>query len=322
MFLSHLGGELSMELRSQSCLLLLSAFLLLSPLCAEAILASPSAAAKTGTVVQSFRSADIGHRNLRYFCGGSRSPTVLAEGGPGFSFEETMTRPVPMGWQIVFHQVTARTRMCVYDRANVGKSNAAPTPRTTLDAVHDLHALLHVAHIPPPYVLVGQSAGGFNVRLYASVYRDEVAGMVLIDSSHPDQWSRFRKVLPPPKRDEFWELPGLRAPPGLSLSSERLDLARSAAQVRSSGSLGTFPLIVLTRDPHWAGDPGTPADLQAVMEPVWQDLQRDLLRLTSHSRQIIAVNAGHAIQHDRPHLVSDAIIEVVAQSRHSVVHSR
>jgi len=274
-------------------------------------------AAQNGTVIESFETVDIGHRNLRYFCSGGGAPTVLAEGGPGFSFEESMTRTVPMGWQIVFQQVTTRTRMCVYDRANVGKSDLAPTPRTTLDAVHDLHLLLRAAAISPPYLLVGHSGGGFNVRLYASLYHREIAGMVLIDSSHPDQWARWRDVLPPPAPGEFWELAGLRAPPGLSLSSERIDLARSAEQVRKTGTLGTIPLVVLTRDPHWSGDPGTPPDLQPVIEGVWQDLQRDLLRLSTHSRQIIAIQSGHAIQRDQPQLVVDAIFDVLAQCRRS-----
>jgi pimeloyl-ACP methyl ester carboxylesterase len=205
--------------------------------------------------------------------------------------------------------------MCVYDRANVGLSDKAPTPRTVLDAVKDLHALTHNARIESPVLLVGQSAGGLNVRLYASHYPNEVGGMVLIDSSHPDQSIRFKAALPPESPGEWWELPGLRNGPPPSFSSEGLDFPASCAQVRAAGSLGDIPLIVLTRDPNWPGDPGTPVELQPVLEGVWQQLQRDLLILSKNSRQIVAVDSGHAIQFDNPQLVIDSIFEVMSQTR-------
>jgi pimeloyl-ACP methyl ester carboxylesterase len=211
-----------------------------------------------GTNTMPFESVNIGHRKLSYLCRGSGSPTVIAEGGPGFSFSEALTRPKPIGWQLVYLQVKNKTRMCVYDRANVGKSDKAPTPRTILDADHDLHALLRHAHIKPPYVLIGQSAGGLNVRLYASLFPKEVVGMVLIDSSHPDQWAKYREVLPPESPGEWWELPGLRNGPAPSFSPEGIEFTESAAQVRATGSLGDIPLIVLTRDPQWAAIPELP----------------------------------------------------------------
>jgi pimeloyl-ACP methyl ester carboxylesterase len=63
------------------------------------------------------------------------------------------------------------------------------------------------------------------------------------------------------------------------------------------------------------GDPGTPAELQPIIEDVWQALQRDLLRLSTRSRQVIAIKSGHAIQFDNPQLVADSILEVLDQSR-------
>jgi hypothetical protein len=94
-----------------------------------------------------------------------------------------------------------------------------------------------------------------------------------------------------------------------------LDFPASCAQVRAAGSLGDIPLIVLTRDPNWPGDPGTPVELQPVLEGVWQQLQRDLLILSKNSRQIVAVDSGHAIQFDNPQLVIDSIFEVMSQTR-------
>ena len=93
--------------------------------------------------------------------------------------------------------VGAFTRVCVYDRpgtllnaedtAGRSRSDPAPLPRTAQDVVADLHALLRAARVPGPYVLVGHSLGGLCVRLYATTYPEEVAGLVLVDASHEDQ---------------------------------------------------------------------------------------------------------------------------------------
>jgi hypothetical protein len=294
---------------------LLITFLTISPSGSRADTLPDQSSRAGGTVAMRFEPIKVGSRRLYYLCKGHGSPTVIAEGGPGFSFSQAFARPEPNGWQIVFLKVIEKTRMCVYDRANVGLSDKAPTPRTILDAVKDLHALIHNAKIESPVLLVGQSAGGLNVRLYASRYPHEVAGMVLIDSSHPDQNIRFKAALPPESPGEWWELPGLRNGPPPSFSSEGLDFPASDAQVRAAVSLGNLPLIILTRDPHWPGDPGTPVELQPVLEGVWQELQRDLLTLSKNSRQIVAVGSGHAIQFNNPQLVFDSIFEVIGQTR-------
>jgi pimeloyl-ACP methyl ester carboxylesterase len=86
--------------------------------------------------------------------------------------------------------VAATTRVCAYDRAGLGWSDPGPTPRDARQVVHELHTLLDRAAIAPPYVLVGHSIGGMYVRVYAAQYPNEVAGLVLVDSSHPDQLTR------------------------------------------------------------------------------------------------------------------------------------
>src|SRR5262245_46531354 len=84
-----------------------------------------------------------------------------------------------------------------------GRSDPVPQPRTTRDKVADLHTLLRAADISGPYVLVAHSAGGLVVRLYASMYPDEVVGMVLLDSTHEDVWLRFQEALTPAQWAEF-----------------------------------------------------------------------------------------------------------------------
>ena len=121
---------------------------------------------------------------------------------------------------MVLPGVAAFTRVCAYDRPGTigevnpdldphgplffpSRSDPVPQPRTTRDKVADLHALLRAADIRGPYVLVGHSAGGLVVRLYASMYPDEVVGMVLLDSTHEDVWLRFQEALTPAQWAEF-----------------------------------------------------------------------------------------------------------------------
>ncbi len=125
------------------------------------------------------RSVDIGGRSLNLYCAGFGSPAVVMDsgaGGPGY------------GWKLVETGVAKLTRACWYDRAGYGWSDPAPRARSAADIARDLHQLLHAAGIPPPYVLVGHSLGGFHVRVFAARYREEVAGLVLVDSA--DEYER------------------------------------------------------------------------------------------------------------------------------------
>lgn len=116
--------------------------------------------------------------SLNINCSGLGSPTVIFDTGLG----------VPaVGWNFVQPQVAKFTRVCSYDRAGYGWSTPGPMPRTSAEIVKELHALLAAAGEKPPYILVGHSFAGLNIRLFNSAYPGEVAGMVLVDASHEDQ---------------------------------------------------------------------------------------------------------------------------------------
>src|SRR5512137_1647963 len=119
---------------------------------------------------------DIGGRKLWFQCVGKGSPTVILEAGQG----DTSSI-----WFKVQTGGDGSYRVCSYDRANLGGSDAAPKPRTYLDMAHDLHALLTNAHIEGPYILVGHSGGGLLIRVLRDQYPEEVAGLVLVDAAHP-----------------------------------------------------------------------------------------------------------------------------------------
>ena len=124
----------------------------------------------------------VGGHKMHIDCTGQGSPAVILESGLGDTY---------LSWRKVQPQIAQLTRVCSYDRAGIGYSDTGSRPRTSKVMAEELHALLLAAGIAPPYILVGHSLGGYNVRLYASLYRNEVAGMVLVDASHPDQDNRF-----------------------------------------------------------------------------------------------------------------------------------
>jgi pimeloyl-ACP methyl ester carboxylesterase len=136
---------------------------------------------------------DVGGRELFYKCSGESSPTVILEAG-GDSDSAY--------WDLVMAYFGGTTRLCAYDRANLGSSDSAQKPRRPQDMVGDLHTLLANAPIDGPYFLVGHSGGGLIVRLFADQYPDEVAGIVLVDAAHPEMGTRLLAGLPPESVDE------------------------------------------------------------------------------------------------------------------------
>ena len=126
---------------------------------------------------------DVGDYKLYMRCEGSGSPTVVylhrfVDQPPGGAIH---AGEVPS-------MLRDEHRICVYDRADVGRSDEVPGLRTGESSVRDLHRLLEAAGIEPPYVLLAPSFGGLIAYAYAATYRDEVVGMVLIDAAFPGEW--------------------------------------------------------------------------------------------------------------------------------------
>ena len=261
-----------------------------------------------------FESFDMRGHRLRYLCRGEGTPTVIIEQGGGVSIEQSFLGRVPFGWRKVFEALSKTHRTLLHDRAGLGWSYAPTRPRTCAGLVKDLRALLRHAEVGPPYLLVGHSIGGFNVRLFAHQYPEEVVGVVLVDSTHPDQWARFSRLVPRPTQGEPSVLQMFRTKADPSLTPERIDYVASTDEVRTAGSLGDTPLIVLSRSPSSLRIPGLPADMAARMEEVWSELQRDLLNLSTRSAQIVAAHAGHHVQLDEPQLVTQTILKLLHET--------
>lgn len=233
---------------------------------------------------------DIHGRKLYGWLAGSGSPLVILEAGMGDTCQ---------AWSKVQPAVAEFTRVLSYDRAGMGLSDKAPTPRTCLGIVADLRALLNAASLPPPYLLVAHSWSGLNARYFANQYPHEVAGMLLIDAVHEGKYGRFAQVLAEEKSQLMWA--SVNDP---SKNDEFIDRMTSIAQVSGSQRAYEFPLIILTRASD--GDQ---------LNQIEIDLQAEFLKLSPISRQYFSKYTNHFINNSEPELVIEAIQQIIHTAR-------
>lgn len=281
------------------------------------------------------RLVDVGGYRLHINCVGNGTPTVILDSGLSDS---------SLSWYKVQPQVARLATVCSYDRAGLGWSDSSPRARNSDVFAEELHSLLIKAKVFPPFILVGHSMGGLDVRVYAGRYRSEVAGMVLVDSTHPDlavhlpvlkyglaSWQRQLK------HQEYlmpFAIPRIlgwcgSGPPEIraemrtvecTLSRLRETLGEcdsiwneSATAARRVMTLGDLPLVVLSEDPA----KNVPEYLSA-----FEESQQELAQLSSNSTRIVAYGSGHQIQKERPDLVITAIQSIVNESRKRELSAR
>ncbi len=129
------------------------------------------------------RLVEVDGRVSHLYCTGTGSPTVILESG--------LDDLGSLSWSLVQEELRHTSRVCSYDRAGVMWSEPGKEPRDAGRIADELHALLTVASEAPPYVLVGHSMGGVLVRVFDQRYPGEAEGLVLVDSAHPEQETRF-----------------------------------------------------------------------------------------------------------------------------------
>jgi pimeloyl-ACP methyl ester carboxylesterase len=272
---------------------------------------------------------DIGDgRTLYLECRGTGRPTVILEAGfrtRADVWSDDLIQP-EASRTMVFPGVAAFTRVCAYDRPGTAtvrddglhpsRSDPVTMPRTASESVGDQQCMQIAAQIPAPYVLVGHSYGGMLVRLYASTYPDEVAGMVLVDAFSegledqmtPDQWSAYEEIFQP-------------VPEALAdyADLEFTDLSASVDQVRTATAaspLSPLPLVVLSRGQAMAMPAELPGGLTGEgLEAAWTNVQTQMAALLPDAQHIIAQQSEHYTQLQQPELVIAAVRAVVEAVR-------
>ncbi len=282
------------------------------------------------------RLVSVGEHRLHISCSGEGAPTVVFESG---------LANMSTDWANIQPQVSASTRACAYDRAGIGWSDDGPQPRDPRHVAEELHTLLANAGESAPYVLVGQSFGGLYVRMFADLYPEETAGMVLVDASHPDMWARAPAELTAamvPSTGMGLVYRGLAHvgflrltsafPTDCGLTAEHCGEERAwtlsarktdayiaemgapdrDAQVRATRTLGDRPLVVLTAADH-TNEFGPYA---AQVEPLWLQMQSELDALSSNtSHHIVAGSTHSSLQLKDAETTSGAIGQVVQAVR-------
>lgn len=258
---------------------------------------------------------DVGGRGIRLVCQGSGYPTVVVDAGLG-------TGPVEdHPWQGIAGKVAAVTRVCLYDRAGRGGSDPNPKPVvTSADSAADMARALEVAGVQGPFLLVGHSIGGLHAQVFAARYPSKVAGLVLVSTTHPDQFNIWASLLPAAMAGEAKEITDTRVflttiQSDPSRNAERLDVRESEEQARQLHSLGSKPVIVLTHSPKFRMVPGLAEPLAIKLEDATQQMQKQYLRLSTNSTQHIAATAGHHLPDEAPDFVADGILEAVRDVR-------
>ena len=272
----------------------------------------------------------VNGRNMHINCVGSGSPTVILEAGLGVWSSAQ--------WFDVQPVVAEFTKVCSYDRAGLLWSESSPAPRSAVAMSDELHVLLRAAGVEPPYVLAAHSIGGVIARMFQSQHPDEVAGLVLIDASHPDQGERFgentsgvpfrqrlrrflsevgvaRVILardggPPFIPQRVVDSVRPHVPQSLAGVNAEMAAAQSITEEgqgidASVGSLNMLPVVVLTRSES------PTEEIQAT----WLSLQDELATLSRNSAHRVVPNVGHNIHWDDPDTVVAAVRAVVTAVR-------
>lgn len=280
----------------------------------------------------------MGTHRLHAIVAGSNTsnlPTVILESGMG---------GCALDWSLVQPALAKHTKVLSYDRAGFGWSTTPISEPTCEGYLRDLRKLLMQLELEPPYILVGHSYGGMIMRLFASEYPEEVAGIILVDSTHEQRFiestfiqtryeERLRhlrrlrmgylvspiglprllkqpigaKRLPPPVQQTVNTL-GYRNNAYKAAYLESLCTIESALQLIESEPLASeLPVLVLS-----AGR----------QNEEWQQSQKKLLQLTAQTRQIIVQDSWHSIQLYQPQAVIDSVLGLLKEHYRNQTHKQ
>jgi pimeloyl-ACP methyl ester carboxylesterase len=294
-------------------------------------LATPAAGQSSGSASTGDFAGRVeieGGRKLYLECHGSGSPTVIFEAG-------LRSRSDIWSWSVdgglgtgVFPRVAGFTRACVYDRPGtllgldaLSRSDPVPMPRSTGEAVTDLHDLLLTAGVPGPYVLVGASTGGLIAREYANFYPEEVSGLVLVDAI--SEW--MQRLMKPGQfaRYDLYYLASPRADLTAYEDLESIDFYRSFAEMAGRPRPPRrIPIVVLSRQWGFGVPAGVTRGFAEVVNRTWKRAQAKLATLEPGVRHLVAFGSGHQINVNRPGLVARMVGQVVGAVRQGRVSFR
>ena len=277
---------------------------------------------------------EVNGSRMHIDCTGSGSPALILDAGLGGD---------SVSWSELQPVLSQTTRVCSYDRAGFGWSQAARGPRDADAIAGELHQLLRQAGVSGRVVLMGNSIAGLYIRDYAALYPAEVAGLIFVDASNPsaDAAARSGGAAPP-----AWvfhlalmlgvpRIIGRCSHPGggpeaafqtmLSEDFCRLHYEAYAAELREFGassqeverahSFGSLPILIFSHDPLGTLPRRSETEAEKATQSAWNAGQEKLKALSTRSRRIIVTGSSHHLDEERPGLVETEVAEFIQEIR-------
>jgi pimeloyl-ACP methyl ester carboxylesterase len=235
---------------------------------------------------------DIGGYGLLVNCYGKGKPTVVFDSGLRGSYKE---------WDRVQTEISKFTRTFSYNRAGLWGSGKGKLGSTSLNQVYELHTLLNNAKVKGPYIIVAHSIAGYNARLFAGIYQNEVAGIIFVDCSHENQNDDDMKHF------SLKEVQNQFAG-GEKTFDELLLSVKQVKEIRKKDSLRNIPITVLTADHQGS-------ESYVGQYNTWLNFQNDITSLSNKSKHIFVKDSDHWIQISHPKVVIDAIRDMINEVR-------
>jgi pimeloyl-ACP methyl ester carboxylesterase len=245
-------------------------------------------ASLAGPLAQAVPAETLQHR---FHLEGTGPRTVILESGLGDTLEV---------WKDVQSRIAAGcTRTVAYNRAGYLGSDPSNGPRDSATIVNELRAELKRRNIPPPYVLVGHSLGGLYMQYFARNYPNEVAGLLLVDSTAWDQGLSLDNSANTPyagRTAVTLFMPWI-------MRRELSDAEAAGKEVHSSPQAPAIPTIILSSTRGPTGE--TPAARARAA-----DLQDEIAEDFPGARHVRVEDSGHYIQREHPEVVINAAREL------------
>lgn len=279
--------------------------------------------------------AEVENHKMHYLKTGSGGPTVV--------FETAFDPAGHLQWYHIQQKLPKTYTTFSYDRSGILWSERGPNPKTGEKIAEELHTLLEKAEVPKPYILVGHSFGGMLTRFFVKKYPQDVAGVILVDSQYPDDGKylspelykmvnqglpggflkfantfgvarlMFKNMFPADAQYKYQNsiMPAMLYKSADATLEEQDHMKAIKEEAAKINSFGSIPLFVLTAGDQTRYDSFIKdKKIKKEMLEAWTAMQKDLLRLSTDSRQITVPGSGHYINQDQPKIIEEAVNEM------------
>ncbi|WP_433901082.1 alpha/beta fold hydrolase [Sphingobacterium puteale] len=296
--------------------------------------------AKAEKIIPNGQFVELDRCRLHYLKKGTGGPTIV--------FESALCPEGHLQWYSIQQELSLHTTTVSYDRAGILWSERGENPKTGEKMAEELYLLLEKSNAPKPYILVGHSMGGMLVRIFVDKYSQDVAGAVLIDSQHPENEKylspglyklvnkglpaeflkfanafglarlMFKDMFPPSKQYQYQNslMPALLYKSAAAVLEEQEQMAAIKSDAAKIISFGNIPLYVISATDTTRFDTlFKEKRLRAEMVTAWDNMQKNLLSLSTNSKHLRVAGSGHYITLDQPQVIVGAVKELILQLR-------